>query len=92
MGPMPKSGPRFVLDKVRLMCSDLRCSTPVSMSEIKVPNKSLSHELKNAQKYVQKKFENNIFLTNLGSMPGEIIFQAYFAPPILQSSAFLILG
>ena len=42
---MPKSVPSFVLDKVRFVCFDLRCSTPMSMSEIKVPNKSLSHEL-----------------------------------------------
>ena len=41
----PKSVLRLMLDKVILMCSDLRCPTPVSMFEIKVPNKSLSHEL-----------------------------------------------
>ena len=42
---MPKSVPLLMLDKVRLMCSDLRYSTPIIMSDIKVPNKSLSHEL-----------------------------------------------
>ena len=41
---LPKSVPRVVLDKVRLVCSDLRCSTPMYMSEIKVPNKSLSRD------------------------------------------------
>ena len=44
---MPNSGPRFVLDKVRFVCSDLRYSTPMSLAEIKVPNKSLSRELNN---------------------------------------------
>ena len=44
---MPKSIPRYVVDKVRFVCSDLRYSAPMSMSEIKVPNKSLSHELNN---------------------------------------------
>ena len=45
---------RFVLDKVRLMCSDLRYSTFMSMSEIKVPNKSISPELNNVKKNGEK--------------------------------------
>ena len=49
MGPLACLGPFpvLLLDKVRFVCSHLRCSTSMSMSEIKVPNKSLSHELNN---------------------------------------------
>ena len=47
---MPKPVPCLVLDKVRLMCSDMGCATPISMSEIKVPNKSLSHEVQISRK------------------------------------------
>ena len=55
---MPKSVPRLMLDKVRLMCSDLRYSTPIFMSEIKVPNKSLSHKLNNSIESLEGKFLN----------------------------------
>ena len=53
---MPKSVLCYVVDKVKLFCSDLRPDIPMSMSRIKVPNKSLLHEL------------NNVFITILTSL------------------------
>ena len=38
-----------------------------------------------------KNYKFSIFLTNIGSIPVKLIFWTYFMPPILQSSAFLIL-
>ena len=51
-GMFDRTGPlasilRYVVDKVKLFCSELRPVIPMSISRIKVPNKSLSYELNN---------------------------------------------
>ena len=44
---VPKSVLRYVVEKVKLFCSELRSDIPMSISKTKVPDKSLSHELNN---------------------------------------------
>ena len=44
---MPKSIHRLVVDRVRILCLDLRHLSPVVVFKVKVPKKSLSNKLNN---------------------------------------------